>query len=894
MNGCPFNRGFVRLGVISLVGVLVLLSAALGRADEQPQEEPERFAADRPIDCLHMRFELNVDVENKRVIGTARLDIVALREVSSITLDAINFETSKVTLATATGNSSGKAEPVRFINDGKHIEVLPQTSLKAGEKFSLFIHYTLNDPDAGLHFFGPSENEPDVPYIAWSQGESNFNSNWIPCFDHPNERQTTEMIVTTKRGYEVSSNGRLVSKKENPADDTVTFHWVQDQPHVAYLISLIIGDFEIVRETWRGKPVEYWVRAKYEEQVARTFKNTTRMLDFFSDKIGVEYPWDRYAQLCCYGFGGGMENTSATTLGERALLDERSTLDSSTDGLIAHELAHQWWGDYLTCRDWAHIWLNEGFASYFEALWAEEDKGADEFAYNMYRKAGRARRGGKKRPIVDRNYDHPRAMFDSRAYPKGAWVLHMMRRQLGDDLFWEVMNTYATTFALKTVETVDLRKTIEKVSGRSFERFFYDWTERPGHPEVTVSYKWLSDDKLAKVTIKQTQKAAAFHFPLKIEFRFDDDSKPVTVVRDISEKEMTFYHPLASAPTMIRIDPQQTVLMELKQKQGRDLWKAQLVDDPSVVARIRAAEHFGESKSAGDRKLLADALGKERFWGVQAEIAKALKETGGDVARDALLAGLQFENHKARRACVQALDSFHGDATVIEAVRPMVINGDPSYRVESAAIETFAALEPGDGLYVLKQVLVRDSRNEVIRNAALRGLGKLRDPEVVPLLAEWTRPDKPRRCRSSAIRALAGVTKRTHIDEATILNIVDTLAAALGDTGRRVRGAAAGALGSISEPALARSTLPALEAIAANDPESRVRRAAENTIKTIQEGKPAQVQMADLRDDLKEALEANEDLAERLEKLESLMDEDEEVADQEQADARQRDPADTP
>ena len=893
MNGCPFNRGFVRLGVISLVGVLVLLSAALGRADEQPQE-PERFAADRPIDCLHMRFELNVDVENKRVIGTARLDIVALREVSSITLDAINFETSKVTLATATGNSSGKAEPVRFINDGKHIEVLPQTSLKAGEKFSLFIHYTLDDPDAGLHFFGPSENEPDVPYIAWSQGESNFNSNWIPCFDHPNERQTTEMIVTTKRGYEVSSNGRLVSKKENPADDTVTFHWVQDQPHVAYLISLIIGDFEIVRETWRGKPVEYWVRAKYEEQVARTFKNTTRMLDFFSDKIGVEYPWDRYAQLCCYGFGGGMENTSATTLGERALLDERSTLDSSTDGLIAHELAHQWWGDYLTCRDWAHIWLNEGFASYFEALWAEEDKGADEFAYNMYRKAGRARRGGKKRPIVDRNYDHPRAMFDSRAYPKGAWVLHMMRRQLGDDLFWEVMNTYATTFALKTVETVDLRKTIEKVSGRSFERFFYDWTERPGHPEVTVSYKWLSDDKLAKVTIKQTQKAAAFHFPLKIEFRFDDDSKPVTVVRDISEKEMTFYHPLASAPTMIRIDPQQTVLMELKQKQGRDLWKAQLVDDPSVVARIRAAEHFGESKSAGDRKLLADALGKERFWGVQAEIAKALKETGGDVARDALLAGLQFENHKARRACVQALDSFHGDAVVIKAIRPMVINGDPSYRVESAAIETFAALEPGDGLYVLKQVLVRDSRNEVIRNAALRGLGKLRDPEVVPLLAEWTRPDKPRRCRSSAIRALAGVTKRTHIDEATILNIVDTLAAALGDTGRRVRGAAAGALGSISEPALARSTLPALEAIAANDPESRVRRAAENTIKTIQEGKPAQVQMADLRDDLKEALEANEDLAERLEKLESLMDEDEEVADQEQADARQRDPADTP
>ncbi len=193
------------------------------------------------------------------------------------------------------------------------------------------------------------------------------------------------MIVTTKRGFQVSSNGHLVSKKENRADDTVTFHWLQDKPHVAYLVSLIVGDIEIVTDTWRDKPVEYWVHPRYEERVERTFKNTKRMLDFFSDKIGVEYPWDRYAQLCCYAYGGGMENTAATTLGDNSLHDERSILDSNTDGLIAHELAHQWWGDLLTCRDWAHLWLNEGFASYFQALWKEHDLGADEFAYDMYR-----------------------------------------------------------------------------------------------------------------------------------------------------------------------------------------------------------------------------------------------------------------------------------------------------------------------------------------------------------------------------------------------------------------------------------------------------------------------------------------------------------------------------
>ena len=340
---------------------------------------------------------------------------------------------------------------------------------------------------------------------------------------------------------------------------------------------------------------------------------------------------------------------------------------------------------------------------------------------------------------------------------------------------------------------------------------------------------------------------------------------------------------------MFRVDPGQTVLMELKEKKGRDLWKAQLLDDPSPVARIRAAEHFGESKKGGDRKLLAKALKQEKFWGVQAEIAEALKESGGDIARDALIAGLQFENHKARRACVAALDSFHRDALAIDAVRPMVINGDPSYRVESAAIRTFASLEPDDGLYVLKQVLVRDSRREVIRNAALSGLGRLRDVEVVPILAEWTRPDKPRLCRPTAIRTLASVTNRMHIDEPTLLGIVDTLTDSLSDTGRRVRGAAVSALGAISEPALAKSALAALEALAANDPERRVRRSAERSIKAIQEGKPAQVQMAELRDDLKDALERNDDFAERLDKLEGLLEqygEEEDSPAGDEADAR--------
>ena len=396
---------------------------------------PVRFAADRPLDILHIKLNLNVNLDDKHVDGTARIDMVALRGCSTITFDAVDFETAGVTLS----RNDGPFAPARHSNDGKQIEILLEKPLVAGEGASVEIHYAVDNPTSGLSFFGPSENEPDVPRVVWSQGESTTNSYWFPCFDHPNERQTTELIVTTQRGLKVSSNGKLVSTTEDANKNTVTYHWLQDQPHVAYLVSMIVGEFHIERETWRGKSVEYWSHPKYSERISRSFRNTTRMLNFFSDAIGVEYPWHRYAQICCEGFGGGMENTSATTLGNRALHDERSSLDSSSDGLIAHELAHQWWGDLITCRDWAHIWLNEGFATYFEALWDEHDLGDEEFAYNMYRKANRARRGGQKRPIVDRAYERPGAMFDSRAYPKGAWVLHMVRRRLGDDLFWKTL-----------------------------------------------------------------------------------------------------------------------------------------------------------------------------------------------------------------------------------------------------------------------------------------------------------------------------------------------------------------------------------------------------------------------------------------------------------------------
>jgi aminopeptidase N len=461
-------------------------------------------------------------------------------------------------------------------------------------------------------------------------------------------------------------------------------------------------------------------------------------------------------------------------------------------------------------------------------------------------------------------------MFDSRAYPKGAWVVHMLRRRLGDEQFWQVINRYTADFAHQSVETVDLRKTAEQMTGRSFERFFHDWTERPGHPELSVATKWLADDGMVQVKLRQKQEAAAFHFPLAIEFR-TDGRDPVTVTREMTTKELTLYQPLDAAPMMVRVDPEQAVLMELEETKGRDLWETQLRGDPSANGRIDAAVHFGESRVKGDHQLLADALAEEPFWGVQVEIAKALAKAGGDIARDALVAGLALEDARARRQCAQELRSFESDDVVITALRPIVAEGDPSYRVEAAAIESYAALKADDARRLLEQALDRDSRREEIRSAALSGLGRLGDPDVVPILVAWTKPEKPRLSRPSAVSALGRVTRESQLSDEAWDQVIETLSETLDDTGRWVRSAAVSSLGNLGEPARARSAIGKLRTVAANDDSDRLRTRAERTIEAIQKGTPANAQVDDLRAEVKELLEENKHLSERLEKLEGRL-----------------------
>ncbi|HEV3438866.1 MAG TPA: M1 family aminopeptidase [Gemmata sp.] len=824
--------------------------------------EPLRTAGDHPVDVRNLRLDLKVDLHSKTVDARATLSFTTLRKLDAVTLDADGFEVKKVELVSA----KGKTKPAHFTHDSRKLIVDFDPPLAAGSDADLVIDYRVREPKQGLYFFAPSKEDPDVPLTVWSDGEPLKNRAWIPCFDRPSIRQSTELVVTVAEGNEVLSNGKLLSKKSDSAAKTTTFHWRQEEPHPAYLITLVVGPFAIVEDKWRDKPVLYYVPPARKGDALRTFGRTPEMMEVFSRKFGVDYPWYKYAQIVAEQYGGGMENTSATTLGD-CLLDERAALDGDADGLISHELGHQWWGDLVTCRDWAHIWLNEGFASYCECIWAEHHQGADEYSLEVWRKA-RGARSSVDRPVVDRRYTNEDSMFDSRAYPKGAFILHMLRQRLGDEVFFAGLKRYLTDNRLKSVETVDFRRAMEQVSGHDLERFFYDWTERSGHPKLEVNTTYDAEAKRVRVMVKQTQAGEPFRFPLKIRL-LTSQSRDASVFEEVIDtKEHTIQIPAANRPLGIEIDPYQGVLAEIKEEKGRDWWAWQLAEGCTAASRVEAAEHFGKSKTKEDRETLIAALTKEKTTGVATEIMGALAGSGGDACRDALLEALKSAEPKQRRAAALSLSRFGKDEKIAAAALALLTKGDPSLGVESAALQIYGKQQRPDAVKVLVPWLEKPSSREVLRTSALQALATSEDVAALDILIAWTKRGKPSQCRPSALSALGRLAKTANLTEEQHDQAVKAIAAALTGESLRIRLSAISALQNIGPGA--KSALKSLDEIAANDPVESVAEAAKRAASAIRATMPLPQEVKQLREELDRLKKEQEELRKRLEKYEKM------------------------
>jgi aminopeptidase N len=817
------------------------------------------YARDLVVDVRHIKLEISIDPARRHVGGVATHTVQAINDgVHSVEFDAAEMAISAVTADGKPADFS-YSDPVLRVNLGR--------ALKTGSQTQIAITYSAS-PRRGLYFTAPDANHPDKPLQAWTQGQDEDSRHWYPCIDYPNHQQTSEVIVTVPGTMISIGNGELKSVTSDAKRGTKTYHWFQAIPHVTYLLSQIVGDFAEIQHDWRGIPVQYFGPRGREDDLERTLGRTPKMLAFFSEMTGVTYPYARYAQTFVADFiFGGMENVSATTLTDTSLLDKRASLDADSDGLLAHELAHQWFGDLLTCRDWSHGWLNEGFATYFEALFTEHNKGLDEFRYELHQNtqiymgedAARYRR-----PIVHNVYHEPIDLFDRHLYEKGSLVLHMIRSALGDDLWWKAIRHYIVKHRSTNVTTPDLQRAIEEATGRNIDWLFDEYVYRGGHPSFRLAFEWDEQNKQAKVNVTQTQDekdSSVFRLPVTIDFAVDGKTHAFAV--EVREKVHNFFFSLPGKPQLVRFDPGHNFLKTVEFKRPKDMLIHQLKHDPDVVGRVDAAKELAKLGTPEAVAALKDAVLDDAFWAVQNEAARALGTMRTSGARDALLECVKVKHPKARRGVVAALGQFRHDERAAAALEAVLRKGDASYYVEAAAAQALGQTRAPRAFDVLAEVaMAKESQSDVIRSQALAGLCELKDERALPIAIEWTRQGRSNPVRGAATFALGRIGQLSDRAKDTAF---DRLIELLPDEWLRVRLNAIAALAELKDT----KAIAELERTRDRDLDGRVIRAAREAIRRIGEGADKGEEVRRLRDDLDKLAEENRSLKDRVEKLEA-------------------------
>lgn len=532
--------------------------------------EPYQSSAKRTIDLLHTRLNLKFDWTKQYVVGVATLRFEPMfYPIQSVSFDAVGFDINKVLDAKT-------KETLKYTYDGFDLLIDLDKEYAKGELIEVVIDYTAKPEelpeggsaaitsDKGLFFINPLGENPDKPMQIWTQGETENNSRWFPTIDKPNERCTQEMYLTVEDKFKTLSNGVLLSSTHN-SDGTRTDYWSMSKPHAPYLFMLAVGEFAKVDDHWEDIPLAYYVEEEYEEYADKIFDNTPEMLGFFSDYLGVKYPWDKYAQIIVRDYvSGAMENTTAVIFGDFVQKKERELIDNSNDYIVAHEMFHHWFGDYVTCESWSNLTMNEGFANYSEYLWEEHHQGrqaADYLRSNELRGyLGSAQNQGTH-DLIDFNYDDKEDMFDAHSYNKGGLVLHMLRNYVGEEAFRASLNKYLIDNAYTAVEAHDLRLAFEAVTGEDLNWFFNQWYFDKGHPELELIHAYA--DGVYSLQVNQTQDPlnhrAIFDLPVKVDLYYADGSKS-TEKLVVNQRQQTFEFTVSERPAFVNFDADNIIL----------------------------------------------------------------------------------------------------------------------------------------------------------------------------------------------------------------------------------------------------------------------------------------------------------------------------------------------
>lgn len=821
--------------------LLLLFAAAPGSSQGRqpfapgapPQEMPERA-----FDLRHVRLDLAFDWKKGEVAGTATNTLAPLRPgTDTLVFHAADLKVSKVRLAGA---------DLRFSLDPQAATLTVRLDRAYGpdDVLDVAIDYAAH-PRAGLYFVGPDEGYPDKPRQIYSQGSPELNRCWFPSWDYPNDRATSELLATVERPLQAVGNGKLLEVLDRP-DGRRTYHWRMAEPHTTYLASVVIGEFSRVADQWKGIPIEYYVPPGREEEARRSFGETPKMMEFFSTVTGKPYPYAKYAQSTVVDYmWGGMENITATTQTERTLHDARAALDYSSEGLVAHELSHQWFGDLVTCRSWEHTWLNEGFADYMTALWLRHAHGPDEFAWEVddLRRAYMTEdRDRYRRPIATKRYADPIQLFDAHTYDKGALVLRMVHDLVGEETWWRAVREYLARFAFRTVTTADFQQVAEEVSGIPLGLLFEQYVYGAGHPELSVRWEWRPQERMVRLAVEQTQslteETGFFSYPVEIGLVGENGMEVRRVQlepRHIQDLDI----PAGERPRTVVFDPHAWLLATVDFDKPLAEWTAQLEAADGLAMKLEALRALGE-KGGGMAKgeaeaVLGKALREEPFRGARQVAAQSLAKLGTDAALAELKAGLGDREGRVRTETLKALGSFPRHRELVPLLTRALEQEEGTY-ARAAAAEALGHFEKSrkEVVPALVRAFSQKSHGDAIAGAAVKALADLGAPQAYDQAVRLARYGAPAGSRDDAFLALAKYAAKQQ-DPGVRKEARRILESYLDDPIYMARRSLYPALAELGDP----DAIPALERAARNETDADQRLRAEDAIEKLREKQAA-------------------------------------------------------
>jgi aminopeptidase N len=777
----------------------------------------EGEARNRSYHAVHYKIEVTIDDQKKTVTGKVTTMLVPfLPDIETIEFDAEEMNVKQVMM--------GKKE-LKFDVQPKKLLIHLDRKYSFRDTLTVTTEYSCT-PRKGLYFVQPDSGYPNKPWQIWTQGEDMDNHFWFPCYDFPNDKATSEVIGTVSAKYGLVSNGKLISVRENKKNQTKTFHWRESKPNSSYEIMLAAGRYTVLKDHAGKVPLEYYVYPQDTADARVCFRETPSMMKFFAEKIGFEYPWEKYAQILISDFMySGMENTSATTLLDyMSVYDARERLDNSTTGLIAHELAHQWWGDVVTCKDWRHLWLNEGFASYFDFLYHEFSLGRDEFDYMI---SGSQQAGIRADTTLGRKPIVSVGSYTENVYSRGASVLHMLRFVLGEQLFWRALHHYITRHQFEPVETNDLKVAIEEATGQNLYWFFNEWLYKAGHPILDVSCRWSDSAKSVYLTVKQTQEldslTGVFHTPVDIEVTTPQGATTHRV--NIVSSDTTFTFPTPSKPLLVLFDKGNWLIKELRFEKSREEWRYQAEYASDPVDRIQAIQELAKAPDNEEAvPLLAKLSLHDTFWAVRREAISSLEKVQTindslkEQIRTTLMAAYRDPRSSVRSATIAALGECKR-SDVISILREAL--NDSSYGVVSSALQSLTKADSANALSTLLGYLHVPSHNNTLANTALMMIARMDSVKGIELALEGAKYGEPLFTRYISL-ALLGKYWETH------KNVSELYRSLLDDKNFLIRSAAIRILGDVGDE----SVLPQLERLA-KDKNNRVAEVAAESVGKI-------------------------------------------------------------